>query len=32
MEKWEYKQLMQAGVLDVREHPLFDEEVWFEGV
>jgi len=23
MEKWEYKQLMQAGVLDVREHPLF---------
>ncbi|KIY94900.1 ATP-dependent RNA helicase DHX8/PRP22 [Monoraphidium neglectum] len=26
MEKWEYKQLAQAGVLDVREHPLFDEE------
>lgn len=26
MEKWEYKQLMQAGVLDPREHPLFDEE------
>lgn len=25
-EKWEYKQLMMSGVLDVREYPLFDEE------
>jgi hypothetical protein len=25
-EKWEYKQLMMSGVLDVREFPLFDEE------
>jgi hypothetical protein len=25
-EKWEYKQLKMAGVLDVREYPLFDEE------
>ena len=25
-EKWEYKQLMQSGVLDAREHPLYDEE------
>jgi len=25
-EKWEYKQLIMSGVLDVREHPLFDEE------
>ena len=33
IEKWEYKQLAQAGVLDVREHPLFDEEVrgWGRG-
>ena len=25
-EKWEYKQLMMSGVLDVRDFPLYDEE------